>query len=430
VRAQAPPRQSRRRRLLGAPAIAVHRLVLRLLAARAAHAPVPAAPGPVRILLLHAYGMGGTIRTTLSLAEHLAERHDVEIVSLVRRRDEPFFPFPEGVRVTVLDDQRGERGAWPARLPSLLVHPEDYAYPWAGPLTDLRLWRWLRSLRSGVVITTRPAFNLLAARLVADGVATVGQEHLHFHSHRPALAADIRAHYRRLRALSVLTAADLADYTALLAGAPTRVERIPNPVPAIGGGTAALEAPVIAAAGRLTPQKGFDLLLRAFATVAERHPGWELEIHGSGPEHANLERMIGELGLAGRARLMGRTPELGEAMARASVFALSSRFEGFGIVLVEAMSKGLPVVSFDCPSGPADIVGDGEDGILVPPEDVEAMAAALLSLIEDPERRRRYGAAGVRKARQYDLALIGPRWDALLDALVPGGRGGAGGAII
>jgi glycosyltransferase involved in cell wall biosynthesis len=390
------------------------------VAAAAAPPPAPAAPGPVRILLLHAYGMGGTIRTTLSLAAHLAERHEVEIVSVVRRRDEPFFPFPDGVRVTVLDDQRGRERL--SRLPSLLVHPEDYAYPWCGPLTDLRLWRWLRSLRSGVVITTRPAFNLLAARLVAAGVPAVGQEHLHFHSHRAGLAADIRAHYPRLEALSVLTTADLRDYTALLADAPTRVERIPNPVPSLGGATAALDAPVIAAAGRLTPQKGFDMLVRAFAPVAQRHPDWELQIHGSGPERASLERLVAAEGLDGRVRLMGRTREMGDALARSSVFALSSRFEGFGMVLVEAMSKGLPVVSFDCPSGPADIVGDGEDGILVPPEDVDAMSAALASLIEDPERRRRYGAAALRKARDFDIALIGPRWDALLEALAPAGR--------
>jgi glycosyltransferase involved in cell wall biosynthesis len=424
VSTQAPRRESRRRRALGTPAVALHRLAMHLLERVPRRTPPPA-PGPVRILLLHAYGMGGTIRTTLGLAAHLAERHEVEIVSVVRRRDEPFFPFPEGVRVTVLDDQRGRVGGRLSRLPSLLVHPEDYAYPWSGPLTDLRLWRWLRSLRSGVLLTTRPAFNLLAGRLVAGGVPVVGQEHLHFHSHRPRLAADIRAHYPRLDALTVLTTADLAAYAALLAGTPARVERIPNAVPALDGGTSALDAPVIAAAGRLTPQKGFDLLVRAFAAVAARDPEWELRIHGSGPERASLERLIAEHGLDGRVRLMGRTSDMGGALAEASLFALSSRFEGFGMVLVEAMSKGLPVVSFNCPSGPADIVGDGEDGILVPPEDVEAMAAALLALVEDPERRRRYGAAALRKAREFDIARIGPRWDALLDALAPTGHPGS-----
>jgi glycosyltransferase involved in cell wall biosynthesis len=396
------PRVSPRRRLLGPLAVAAHRWAVALTARLPRGSGTPA-PGPVRMLLAHAWGMGGTIRTTLTVAGHLAENREVELVSLVRRRKRPFFPLPATRALTegktILD-----------RVPSLLIHPDDYVYPFCSLRTDIALLRWLRSLDGGVLITTRPAFNLLAARLAPRGVVTIGQEHMHFASHRPRLAEDIARHYDRLDALTVLTSHDARDYGALLR---TRVELIPNPLAPLGGGTSTLEAPLVVAAGRLTPQKGFDLLIEAWARVAERRPDWRLRIYGSGPERARLEKQIGD----GDVELMGRTRELGEAMAEASLFVLSSRFEGFGMVLVEAMSKGLPVVSFDCPHGPADIISDGVDGILVPPEDVDALAGALLELIGDPDRRRRNGEAALAKARSYAIETIGPRWDALLGSL-------------
>src|SRR4051794_29018439 len=123
------------RRLLGPPAVVLHRAALRAARALARRRPPAAGDGrDLRVLLLHAYGMGGTVRAANSLVSALAERHDVEVVSLVRRRDEPFFPYPERVAMSTVDDQRpGRRGRGPVervlrRLPSVLVHPEDYAY--------------------------------------------------------------------------------------------------------------------------------------------------------------------------------------------------------------------------------------------------------------------------------------------------------------
>lgn len=411
-------RVSRRRRLLGAPAVALHRLALGAVAAlpqrRAARR---ADAEPVRLLLLYADGVGGTIRTTLNLAGHLRRTRAVELVSVVRRRDRPRLPLPEGVALRALDDQRAARRSLLARLPSLLVHPEDYGYPMCSLRTDVRLARWLRSQPPGVLVATRPGLALLAARLSPPDVAVVAAEHMHHGGHRPRLRADIRRHYRRLGALAVLTEADRACYARLLAGSGTALVRIPNALPQLDGGPAELDAPVIAAAGRLTGQKGFDLLIRAFAPVAAAHPGWTLRIHGGGPQRAALEALVAELRLAGRVELPGPTERLGSALSQASIFALSSRLEGFGMVIVEAMSKGLPVVAFDCPHGPAEIITHDRDGLLVPAGDVDGLGRALAELIADPGRRRRLGAAAAQTARGYAMEAVGPRWEALLAQL-------------
>jgi len=420
---------SRRRRLLGAPAIAAHRaalaLVRRLPPPRSRTR--PAGPPPVRILLANAFAMGGTVRATFSLAAALAERHEVELVTMRRHVKAPFFDRPAGVTVTVLDDRVAPRGRLQrllGRVPSLLVHPEDYAYPGGSLWTDLRLLRRLRGTGGEIVVTTRPAWALLAAAAAPPDALLVGQEHMHLRAHRPALAADIRRRYHALDALTVLTEGDRADYAALLAGARTRVELLPNAVPPLGGGPARYDAPVVAAAGRLARQKGFDLLIAAFAELAPRFPDWSLRIYGGCVDRDALERQIAAAGLEQRVRLMGATRALGPALAEASVFALSSRWEGFGLVIVEAMGVGLPVVSFDCPRGPADIVTPGRDGLLVPAEDVPALAAALGELMADEERRRAYGAAALETAAAYAPATIGARWEALLAELlaVPSAR--------
>ena len=131
-------------------------------------------------------------------------------------------------------------------------------------------------------------------------------------AHRPALAADLRKAYARMDVLSVLTSGDLADYGRDLAGAPTRVVQIPNAVPPLDDGPpAALDAPLVIAAGRLTRQKGFDLLIDAWAPLARRHPDWRLRIHGSGQEREALQRQIDAAGLGGAITLAGPTKHLG-----------------------------------------------------------------------------------------------------------------------
>ena len=385
-------------------------------------------PPPVVFLIMHAYGMGGTIRTVLNIAGELAKDHDVEVVSVLRRRSVPFFPHPAELRVRALTDSRvappGKtwKQRWQVRLseqPSVWHHPVDYAAGAATMWTDLQLARLLGSLVGSVLVTTRPALNLIAAQRAPAGVVTIGQEHMNFHAHRPGLAEALRETYGGLDALAVLTNDDLRDYTELLQGAPTRVVRIPNSLPEIRGARADLSSKRVIAAGRLTPQKGFDRLIPAFARVLEKHPDWTLRIYGDGPakQREALTDLILAHGVYNSVWLMGPTQRLGVEMARSSVYALSSRYEGFGMVIIEAMSKGLPVVSFDCPRGPNEIITSGVDGLLVPNDDVDAFAAALLQVVEDEQLRRQLGERGLQTARRYDVSTVGREWAQLLASL-------------
>jgi glycosyltransferase involved in cell wall biosynthesis len=378
------------------------------------------------ILLNTAWGMGGTIRTTLNLAEHLAPHHDVQIISVVRARRQPFFELPGDVEVDVLDDRRlAARPSRSVRLlrnllatrSSVLIDPSHRSARSVNLWVDLKLARSLRG-RRGLLIATRPGFNLLASELSHRGLVTIGQEHMNLAAHPAPRRADILRRYPRLDALTVLTHADLDSYRAALGGR-VRLERIPNTVRDMGPANADLEAKVVITAGRLGRQKGYDLLIPAFARVAAKHPDWQLRILGKGDARGQLEALIDRHGLAGVVRIERAARDLGAEMANASIYVLSSRFEGMPLVLLEAMSKGMAVVSFDCPTGPADIIDDHRNGLLIPPNDVEALADGISELIEDEALRRRCGAAAIETARGYTMDVIGPMWDALLRDLLP-----------
>jgi glycosyltransferase involved in cell wall biosynthesis len=381
----------------------------------------------IRFVIMNAYAVGGTIRTTFTTAAELAKRHDVEIASVVRHRDKPSFPRPKGVKLIGLTDLRTERmqrlaghwgprarfQTWAAGQRTRLMSSHDFRHPTFNLLTDLNLLRYLLPLRDGVVIGTRPSINLAVAHVVSPSVVRVGQDHMNLRSYPDGLKRQIAAVYPRLDLVSTLTEADADAYRAHL-GAETRVECMPNGVPELGGRRAALDNKVVVAAGRVGPQKGFDRLLPVWAKVAPEHPDWELRIWGDGKDLRKLRRQAEELGIADSARLMGFTKKLHDEFADSSVYVMSSRKEGFPMVLLEAMGVGLPVVSYDCPTGPRDIVREGVDGHVVPDGDGEALAAALGHLMDDEAARKAYGAAAVEGAARYDIATIAGRWEALL----------------
>lgn len=171
---------------------------------------------------------------------------------------------------------------------------------------------------------------------------------------------------------------------------------------------------MIIAVGRLTHQKGFDVLLRAFACIAPAFKDWRLAIVGEGEERQSLTRLRGELLLDERVEFVGQTPDVVTWMAHAGLVVQPSRYEGFPNVVLESMGLGAAVISTDCRSGPADLIEDGVNGRLVPVDDVEALANIMAELISRPEERERLGraAAGVRERYQQDVVMY--RWEASL----------------
>jgi len=227
-----------------------------------------------------------------------------------------------------------------------------------------------------------------------------------------------RRHYfrqieRKADAVVTLTRGDAREWAAA-----RRVEVIPNfsvmPVGAFSTG----EEKRVLVVGRLEWQKGFDLLIDAWAkVVANGHHDWRLDIIGSGSLETELRKRIADKGLD-NVTISPFTPQIGREYARSSLFVLSSRFEGFSLVLLEAMRHGVPCVSFDCPYGPSDVLADGQCGLLARNGDTEDLAAKICRLIDREPLRRQFAAAAIERAKVFDTEEVMDRWQKLFKDLV------------
>jgi glycosyltransferase involved in cell wall biosynthesis len=379
----------------------------------------------IAFLIHNVYGIGGTIRTTLNLAAALADRHQVEVVSMLRHREQPRFQVDHRVTVVPLVDLRegsADRNDPGFGEPAAVFPVTEKRYRQYSRLTDRRAEDYLRRCDADVIIGTRPGVNVYLARFGPSRALRIAQEHLTHDGHSAKLRTQLARHYARLDAVVTTTEADAAVYRARMRLPGVRVLAVPNSVPEPTVPPSDGTSRLIAGAGRLVPGKRFDLLIDAFADVAATYPDWSLRIYGGGPEKARLQRMIDDRHLGGRAALMGARSPIEAEYARASIVVSASAAESFGMTLVEAMRCGVPVVSTDCPLGPAEIIKNGVDGLLVPVDDRKALTAAMIDLIADESARRRMGEAARVSARRFDPGPIARTYEELFTDLAAGRR--------
>lgn len=174
------------------------------------------------------------------------------------------------------------------------------------------------------------------------------------------------------------------------------------------------ESKTIITIGNLEHHKGYDLLLKAWEQVTSLHPEWKLEIYGAGSERANLEKYCNNKQLT-TVEFRGVTTCPLEVYDSAALYVMSSRYEGLPLVLIEAQSRGLPIVSFDCPYGPAEVVHHNVDGLLVPLSDVSALAQSIIRLIENQSLRKEYSLKARKSAEKFTETYIINKWLSLIE---------------
>lgn len=326
-----------------------------------------------------------------------------------------------GWKVCILSLEGGETSAFPLH-PSVALaslHMEGRSANFSDLVIWYRLRRFLRERSIEVQIDVDVILSWFSIpsswRLP---VQVISWEHFHCRINVGDLGQRLRRRLGRWVAIRgafaviTLTERDRKQYVCMSADV-SKVHTIPNPVtiqplPQVQG-----HYKIVLAAGRLVPQKGFDLLLDAWAQLGEEILGWMLRIVGNGPEEALLRKKVKELGIDESVDFAGGISNMAAEYAAASLYVMSSRFEGLPLVLIEAKSSGLPIVSLDCDCGPSDIVRHGIDGDLVDAGDVDGLASAIRKLVLDPPLLERYGI-NARQDTRFGLEPVIKQWEFLL----------------
>ena len=364
-------------------------------------------------------GMGQVLSCKVN---YLAEHTDWQVyVILTERPDLPFFyQLANNVQFVNFDINFDELWDCSFFKKAFLYLVKQQCY-------KRRLRNALMSLRPDITDSLlRREINFI--NQIKDGSRKMGEMHVlrshfrNFEKNDTNFLKELFAKYwmyrligelRKLDRMVVLTETDAASWTEL-----SNVVAIPNPLPMMPKTVSPLTEKRVIAVGRYYQEKGFDLLLEAWSKIYQQHPYWRLEIFGDG-ERKNYEAIRDRLGIPASCCIInGRSNNIEQEYLKSSVFVCSSRFEGFGMVIIEAMACGLAVVSFDCPYGPRSIIADGEDGILVEAENTDKLAEALSSVMGSPEKCHLLATNAIQNVKRFQMDEIANQWKQLFESIV------------
>lgn len=312
-------------------------------------------------------------------------------------------------------------------LYTLPIYKRVFAYLWKQRLYKQRLTDFLIKLKPDITVTAmRREINFIND--IQDGSKKVGEIHFTRIGYRevnfkflPNFANKAISHLwinkllkeiKRLSAFVVLSEEDKLNWPEL-----KNVQVIYNPISINTNIYSDCRSKRVIAVGRYTYQKGFDLLAEAWKIVAEKHPYWVLNIYGGGDADRYRELAI-KKGISKTFICNGPTHNIIDKYLESSIFVLSSRYEGFGLVIAEAMACGLPIVSFACPCGPQDIISNEEDGFLVKNGNISLLAKRIVYLIENENKRVEMGQKAIESVNRFKMENIGTQWVKLFESVI------------
>lgn len=371
------------------------------------------------------YMAGGVERVLTLKANYFAEQlgYDITII-LTEGKDKPYF-FSLSSKVKVINFDLNFEELWTSSfLKKIWVYlPKQCRFK---KLLTIELMR----IRPDITISLlRRDINFIND--IKDGSKKVGELHVNRYNYRLLDHLDrkfwgrcfeffwkrrLLTHLKQLDKFVVLTQEDRDVWPEL-----NDVAVIPLPLPFMPESKTPLIEKRVIAVGRYHYQKGFDLLLEAWEIVEKRYPDWKLSIYGQGDRKPYIDQAK-RLNLdLERCHLYGETPDIQSEYCNSSIFVLSSRYEGFGMVLIEAMACGVPCVAFNCPYGPSDIIKNGQDGYLVEFSNTQALANSICNLIENTELRKSFGKNARKNVLRYSQDTVMRQWVDLFDSLITKG---------